>query len=661
MSQKLNKKAGPGKAIATRLACSAPSSGQRDWIFGLILVVTVVFAYQQAWHGGFIWDDDSWTTRISGLLHTFSGLCAMWFQPTALPQYYPLTGTTFWLDYQLWGFWTTPYHVENILLHAFGALLFWKLLQKLEVPGAWLAAGIFALHPVMVESVAWITERKNVLSMIFFLGALLAYGRFNLFWKNENDSPRRWGAYALAFLFFLSALLAKTATLSFPAVILLIGWWKNGRIQWRRDMLPTLPFFSLAIGLSLMTAWLEKNHVGATGSDFAMTFPERCLVAGRAPWFYLGKLFWPENLCFIYPRWQPDAGSWRQWLPPMAALAALGVLWLGRKITGRGPAAAAFFFIGALFPVLGFVSAYAMLYSFAWDHWVYISSLGIFALVAATVAHLAGHLKKPVVVLGFAAVLLPVLAILTWRQCGMYADIETLWRTTLARNPDSSMVHYNLGITLDQKGQFDEAIGQFQEAIRLTPDYADAHNGLGAVLGRQDRLDEAIDQFQESIHLQPDYSVGHNNLGTVFVKKGRLADAISQFQEAIRLKPDYTEARNNLGNALDQNGQFDEAIGEYQEAIRLKLDSTEIRYNLGTDLIKKGQLDEAISQFHEAVRLKPEYAEAHNNLGIALGMKGRLDEAIDQFQEAVRLKPDYTDARNNLARALEIKNAPAVR
>jgi tetratricopeptide (TPR) repeat protein len=661
MSRKLNKKAGPGKAVAMRLASSAPSSGRRAWIFGLVLVAAVVAAYQPAWRAGFIWDDDSWTTGISGLLHDFSGLRTMWFQPLALQQYYPVTGASFWLDYQLWSFWPPPYHVENILLHAFAALLFWKLLQKLEVPGAWLAAGIFALHPVMVESVAWVTERKNVLSMIFFLGALLAYGRFNSFWKNEINSPRRRGAYPLAFLLFLLALLAKTATLSFPAVILLIGWWKNGRLPWRRDILPTLPFFGLAIGLSLLTAWLEKNHVGAAGSDFAMTFPERCLVAGRAPWFYLGKLFWPENLCFIYPRWQPDAGSWWLWLFPIAALAALAVPWLGRKKIGRGPATAACFFIGTLFPVLGFMNAYGMRYSFVWDHWVYLSSLGIFAGVAATAANLAGHFKKPAALFGFAAVLLPLLAILTWRQCGMYADIETLWRTALARNPGSSMVHYNLGTLFVKQGRLVEATSQFQDAIRLTPGYADEHNNLGNVLVKQGRLDEAIGQYREAIRLQPDSAEAHNNLGSVFVKQGQLDEAISHFQDAIRLQPGFAEAHYNLGTALDQQGQFDGAISQFQEAIRLQPDSAEIHYNLGSVLIKQSRLDEAIRQLQDAIRLKSDYAEAHNNLGTALGMNGRLDEAISQYQEAIRLQPDYTEARNNLARVLEIKNTPAGR
>ena len=350
---------------------------------GVLLVLLTVLAYFPAWRAKFVWDDDSWTTDIVGLLSTISGLWHIWCQPTALQQYYPLTGTTFWLDYHLWGFWTLPYHVENVLLHAMAALLFWRLLRRLRVPGDWLAAAIFALHPVMVESAAWITERKNVLSLVLYLGALLAYGRFNGFWKEENDPvtaripPRRdWKAYALALVLFLGAMLAKTTAFSLPAVILLICWWKRGRIRWGADVLPTLPYFGLSMGLCGVTAWLESNHVGAKGPEWVISFGERSLIAGRAIWFYAEKLFWPSGLCFVYPRWHLNAGSMWQWVYPMSAVGTILSLWLMRGRIGRGPVAAALYFVGTLFPVLGFMNAYFMRFSFVCDHWVYLSSLG---------------------------------------------------------------------------------------------------------------------------------------------------------------------------------------------------------------------------------------------------------------------------------------------
>ena len=584
------------------------------WQGGLI-VLLVFLSYLPALHGDFVWDDDAWTTGIIGLLRDTSGLHLIWFRPTALQQYYPLSGTTFWLDYLLWNFWTLPYHVENVLLHASAALLFWRLLLRLQVPGAWLAGALFALHPVMVESVAWITERKNVLSLVFYLGALLAYLRWAQDVAGDQPSPRFGTAgkcqvtpadsvlsrvtchvslfYCLAFVLFLCALLAKTTTFSLPAAILLFGWWKRGQIRWREDVLPTLPFFILALGLCAITAWLEKYHVGAQGSDFALTFPQRCLIAGRAFWFYLGNLFWPANLCFIYPRWQPNPGSVRQWLYPAAAIGALFTLWLARGRIGRGPVTALFFYVGTLFPVLGFMNAYGMRFSFVWDHWVYLSALGIIALVAALVVRAAESLRTPAVVYGFAAIVLPGFAFLTWQQAGMYTDIETLWHVTLAKNPDCWMAHNNLGLLFSNEGRTEEAINQFQEGIRLKPDDAGARYDLGNAFVKQDQIDEAI----------------------------------SQYQEAIRLEPDYPDAHNNLGNVLGM----------------------------------KGRIDEAIRQFQEVIRLKPDYADAHYNLGIAFGIKGRIDEAIRQFQIVIRLKPDFADARRSLDRALEMKNVPASR
>jgi protein O-mannosyl-transferase len=573
---------------------------KQNWktvLLGALFAALMLLVYLPAERGDFVLDDDSWTSKLSGLFQGASGLRSIWCDPTAMQQYYPLSGTTFWLDYQFWKFWTTPYHVENVLLHALAALLFWRLLLRLQLPGAWLASAIFALHPVMVESVAWITERKNVLSLVLYLGASLAYERYArsaLRVTGDQPSPGFGTAgkcqvtrtdsilsrvtghvslfYGLAFVLFLGALLAKTTAFSLPAAILLIGWWQRGQIRWRADVLPTLPFFALAIGLCLVTSWLEKNHLGAQGPDFALTFSQRCLIAGHAFWFYLGNLFWPARLCFVYPRWQPNPAVWWQWRYPVTAVGALLALWLVRRRIGRGPVTALFFFVGTLFPVLGFLNVYGMRYSFVCDHWVYLSALGIIALLAALVVRVAEFLRQPAAVYGFAAIVLPALALLAWRQANIYRDSETLWRDTLAKNPDCWMAHNNLGVALAKNGQTDEAIRQFQEAIRLKPDDAEAHNNLGNALGERAQTDEAITQYQEAIRLKPDFAEAHFSLGTALGRKGQTDEAIRQFQETIRLKPDDAEARNNLGIALGMKGQIDEAIRQFQEIIRLKPD-----------------------------------------------------------------------------------------
>ncbi len=671
------------------MAESFRSSRNRAWLLGLLLAGVTFLAYLPVFRGQFVWDDDSWTTNIGGLLRNVSGLRLIWCQFTALQQYYPLTATTFWLDYHLWGFWPLPYHVENVLLHALAALLFWRLLERLAVAGAWLAAAIFALHPVMVESAGWITERKNVLSLVFYLGALLAYGRFNAFWQADADatvpertSRWRWGHYTTALFLFLGALLAKTTAFSLPAVVLLIGWWKGGRLRWRAEVLPAIPFFVLSFGMCLATAWLEKNHVMAQGPGFALTFPERCLIAGRAPWFYLGHLLWPASLCFIYPQWPLNAGSWQQWLHPVTAAGTLLALWLARKRIGRGPAAAAFFFVGTLFPVLGFMNAYGMRFSYVWDHWVYLSSLGPIALGSALVARAAKHLRAPVVLYGFAAIVLPVQAILTWQQCGMYVDAETLWRTTIARNPSAWMAYHNLGTVLFKKGRVDEAIAQFQKVLANRPDDALARDDFGTILRQMGQEGEAIAQFQKVLASQPNDGTARDNLGQILLQKGQAREAavqfqkalesdpsdpiahdnlgiillqqeqvdkaIQQFQKALATQPDNALARNNLGLALCQKGRMDEAIGQFQKALAVLPDDAPIRNNLGKAFLAMGQPREAMIQFQKILEKSPLDPKANYYLGIALFQTGRVDEAMARFQKALESQPDFADAWDSL-------------
>jgi len=644
------------KQIQTNRKDGSPKRDAPDWLFVLALVAATFVAYYPVWHAGFIWDDDSWTSGISTLLDGFQGLRTMWCNSTALQQYYPITGTSFWIDYHLWGFWTPPYHVENIMLHACAALLFWKLLERLQVSGAKLAGIIFALHPVMVESVAWVTERKNTLSLVFFLGALLAYGRFMDFWKAKagsqvaaNNPPSRcWNYYALAFLLFACALLAKITAFSFPAVILLICWWKRGRIQWRADVLPALPFFALSIGLSLFTSWLEKHHVGAMGTDWSYTFPERCLIAGRAIWFYAGKLICPVNLCFIYPQWQLNVGSLAQWIYPAGVIVLLLTLWRARNRIGRGPVAAALFFVGTLFPVLGFMNAYGMRFSFVWDHWVYLSSLGLIAMGASAIVQIVGRFWRSELVWRFAAVLLPLLAILTWRQSEMYGDSETLWRATIVRNPNAWLAYNNLGVVLTQK-DVDGAIAQYRKALEIKPDYAEAHLNLGNILAARGQADEAIAQFRMALEFDPDNVKAHNNLGHVLAAKGQVNEAIIQYRMALKIKPDYINASYDLGNVMFDLGRLKEAVLYYQMALETEPDFIEARFNLGNALLNLGRLDEAIAQYQLVLKIKPDYAGARNNLGAALKQAGRTAEAVDQYRKTLETQPENIDALDNLA------------
>ena len=624
------------------------------WQGGLI-VLLVFLAYLPAINGGFVWDDDSWTTNLSPLFQNLSGLRSIWFQPTALQQYYPLSGTTFWLDYQLWNVWTLPYHVENVLLHALAALLFWRLLLRLQLPGAWLASALFALHPVMAESAAWITERKNVLSLALYLGAFLAYLRYAQGVTGDKCQVTRTESipspvtrhpslfYWLAFVLFLCALLAKTTTFSLPAAILLMGWWQRGQIRWRADMLPTLPFFALALGLCAVTAWLEKYHVGAEGSDFALTFPQRCLIAGHAFWFYLSKLFWPANLCFVYPRWQTDPGVVWQWLYPATALGLLFTLWLARRRLGRGPVTALLFYVGTLFPVLGFLNAYGMRYSFVWDHWVYLPSLGIIALVVALVVRMAESLHKPAVVCGFAAIVLPLFAVLTWRQAGTFTDAETLWRATLARNPDCWIAHTILGSLLREQGNIEEALEHHHRAIQINPNSFEVLINLGTTLATKGQTDEAIVCFRKAIQIEPNSSKAFSNLGLALAIKGQFDEAIENYRHAIQINPNQPKIFFHLGMALGQLGRNREAVAQYREALRLNPNQAEVLNNLAWLLAASS--DAGLRNGAEAVQLAEHACELTHygkplilsTLAVAYAEAGRFPEAVTTAEMAEQL------------------------
>lgn len=622
----------------------------------LILLIAATWlltlgVYAPAMRGGFIWDDDLTVTK-NPMLRTAEGLRLIWFKPGATLQYYPLVFTSFWVEYHLWGLQPFGYHLVNVLLHALNALLFWLVLRRLSVSGALLAAGIFALHPVHVESVAWITERKNVLSGFFYLAALLAYLQFN---PLDTKAPKRtggWGYYGLAVLLFLCALLSKTVTCSLPAGLLLLSWWKRDRVG-RRDLAALVPLFVLGASLALVTIWMEEHHVGARGETWALSFVERCLIAGRALWFYAGKLVWPQNLSFIYPRWQIDSGIWWQYLFPLAAVAVMLALWLMRRRIEKGPVVAVLFFAGTLVPALGFFDVYPMLYSFVADHFQYLASMGLITLGVAAGTAFAGRFGQRGRYVGSTSGVLVVvlLGLLTWKQGRHYKDLETLWRDTLAKNPTAWMAHNNLGVVLDHNGNLEEAQAHYSQALRIKPDYAEAHNNLGGVLADRGNYEDAILHYGEALRIKPDYADAHYNLGRTLADQGKLQEAIGHYAEALRIQPLLAKAHNNWGIALARQGKVQQAIEHYVQALRIRPDDVKVHFNLGNILFSQGKIKEAILCYQGALRIQPEFAEAHNNLANALLKQGTLQEAIVHYSEALRINPDYAKAHYNLGSA----------
>ena len=688
-----------------------------------LLVVALILAtlgvYQPAWHGAPVWDDEAHLTPPG--LRSSDGLRRIWLEPGATQRYYPLVHSTFWLIQRAWGQDALAYHVVNIVLHALSALLAAAILGRLGVRWYWMAGLVFALHPVHVESVAWVTELKNVLSGAFYLAAMLAYLRFD-----EGRSRR---LYACSLALFVLALLSKTVTATLPAALLVVFWWQRGVLRLRRDALPLAPFFGLGLGAAALTAWMERTFIGARGATFEASWIERGLIAGRAFWFYLSKLLWPSDLAFIYPRWDVRQDVAWQYLFPIAAAALFAALWRWRTRT-RAPLAAALFFAGTLVPALGFIDVFPFRYSFVADHFQYLASLGVIALVCGSLGHLAatrGRARAPVAAAVAVALCVP-LAALTWRQSSRFADAETLFRRTLEVNPSCWMAHNNLGfMKLDAAPE--EARWHVEEALRLFPDYPEAHTNMGTLLQRAGRLEEAIRHHREAVRLMPDSPLAHNNLGAALEQSDAAGEAIAHYREAVRLRPGFIVALGNLGGALLRQGAAEEArtvseeavrlapgdagmrqqlgdalagtnrteraVAEYREAARLDPTSAETRLRLGLSLERLGRLEEALAECAEAARLapgsarawrelgnlsyqagrleqaasayrqattlEPESGEAHNNLGAALERLGRLDEAAREYREAVRLEPAKAGPRANLSRILARRPAAGAR
>lgn len=593
-----------------------------------VILAAAWFVYSPALHGDWLWDDDLEITR-NPVLRDPAGLGRIWLAPVGA-DYFPLKTTVQWFEWRLWQDNVTGYHASSVGLHLLSAFLLWHLLRKLGVRLAWVGGLLFAIHPVAVESVAWISELKNTLSLPPLLLAMCAY----LDW----DERRQRSAYVRAVLWFLAAMLCKSSVVMFPVVVLLHGRWRRGRIT-PADLKGSAVFFAISLVLGLVTIWFQLHRAIGGWVIPAGGFFSRLAGAGLAVSFYFFKCVLPAGLVSIYPRWTLDPPSLRQFLPWPVLGAVLVWLWARRTTWGRHALFGLGGFLLTLLPVLGFVPMSFMRYSLVADHFVYLPLVSLIGLAAAGLSHwrdrttmgrqdqgIVSWWHRPVVLWSCTVAVVAALAFAGRRHAGIFRNKEALWTYTLQHNPQAWIAHNELGLVLASSGRLREAVTRYEEALRLNPDYPEAHI----------------------------------NLGNAWFQMGKAAEAAREYEAALRTRSNFArEAHLDLGHVLLQMGKVEEAVGQYEAALRLHPDYAEAHYSLGNALMEQKRIPEAIAQFRETLRIRPNDASAHNNLGGALLLAGRVPEAISEFEASLRLRPDDAATRANLERAQALQQAGA--
>jgi protein O-mannosyl-transferase len=602
------------------------SAGSAHWprtlLLAAVLVCVAGVAYAPVGWAGFIWDDDSFLTA-NALIKASDGLHRFW-ATTQAPDYWPVTSSSLWLEWRLWGMHAAGYHWTNLGLHVGECLLLWAVLRQLRFPGAYLAALLFAVHPVNVESVAWIAQRKNLMAMLFYLASI------HWFLKIGGPSPaatvrrslhgggsigvRRTTSgelwYALSLGAFILAMLSKGSVATLPAVLALLLWWQG---RWSgKACLRLIPFALISLFFASVDVWFQ--HLGATEPIRSAGFMERLLGAPAAVEFYLAKALWPYPLNFVYAEWHIRPTNLLWWLPLLSAIGLTALLWHYRKRWSRPLLFAWAYFCLTLGPVLGFTDVYFMKYSLVADHYQHLALIGVVALAAAAWAgwqRRQGGVGPSIA----ASLVVALLATLTFLQCLPYRDKETLYRSTLEKNPTAWLVHNNLGILLLQRNETASAMVHFREALRLRPNYAEAHIDLGNALLRLSEPAAAAQEFSAALALKSDFDrEAHLDLGHAWYELGKTSDAMAEYEAALRIDPRFAQAHYSIGNLYYSLSRFPEAIAEYRASLQIAPYDADALNNLGSALMQAGRPGEAVSAYERAHQLRPDDAPTSMNL-----------------------------------------------
>jgi tetratricopeptide (TPR) repeat protein len=653
----------PGKAGSRRPQSeSRPAGLDGRWqILGVcVFLATIIWAvFGRTLHYGFVnYDDDLYVYENPEVARGLTSNGILWaFTHVYAANWHPLTWMSLMLDGQFHGLNAGGYHLTNILLHTLAAILLLLVLRQMT-GSLWrsaFVAAVFAIHPLRVESVAWVAERKDVLSGVFFMLTLGAYVHY---------ARRSWsaGRYGLVVLLFALGLMSKPMLVTLPFVLLLLDWWPLNRMRadaarqpvfrldgWlipRRVILEKLPLLGLVAASCAATLFAQTEAVESL-EDVSM--PLRVANALVSCVAYIGGMFWPSRLAIFYP-FPPKVELMREMIPAAILLLFIsGGVFVLRK-TRPYLLVGWLWYLVMLVPVIGILQVGSQARA---DRYTYLPQIGLYVLVAWSAAELcAGWRHRRVLLGGCSMAILAALIFCARAQTSYWRSSESLWTHALACTTSNVFAENNLGAELLQKGAVDEAIAHLQKASQINPDDALACYNLGNALLRKGNVDEAIAHYQKALQINPDYAHAHYSLGNALFKKGNVGEAISHYQKALQINPDYADAENNLGNALRQKGSVDEAISYYQKALQTNPDSAQAHNNLGIALFQKGGADEAIAHFQKALEIDPDNAEGHYNLGCALLQKGKVDEAIAHLQRAVQINPGYAQAHNNLANAL---------